>query len=229
MLFSIRKGLDLSHPSIERIQDFCALRKLLTRLDINCVLDVGANRGQFAHHLRGIGFAGDIISFEPLPSEFAALSQSFTSDQRWRGLQLALGEHDGSAEINFVPDSPVMSSMLNLVHPPANLQRQSIEVRRLDGLFPELVANLDGPRVLLKLDTQGYDLQVFRGAQGCLDRLAGIYAEVTVTRNYEDAPDYHEALATYEHAGFSLDALSVNSLSASGGVHEFNCLMSRSR
>ena len=188
---------------------------------------MGANRGQFAHHLRQIGFTGHIVSFEPLPSEFALLSQSFKTDTRWRGLQLALGEHDGSVEINYIPDSSVMSSMLDLVHPPPNLQRLPIEVRRLDGLFPQLVTGLDNPRVLLKLDTQGYDLQVFRGAQGCLDQSTGLYAELTVTRNYEQAPDYHEALETYERAGYDLMGLSVNSLSPTGGVHEFNCLMSR--
>jgi FkbM family methyltransferase len=227
LFLSIRMGLDLSRPSVERVQDFCSLRRLLLRLKINCVLDVGANRGQFAHHLRQIGFTGHIVSFEPLPSEFALLSQSFKTDTRWRGLQLALGEHDGSVEINYIPDSSVMSSMLDLVHPPPNLQRLPIEVRRLDGLFPQLVTGLDNPRVLLKLDTQGYDLQVFRGAQGCLDQITGLYAELTVTRNYEQAPDYHEALETYERAGYDLMGLSVNSLSPTGGVHEFNCLMSR--
>ncbi len=40
----------------------------------------------------------------------------------------------------------------------------AVLVKRLDGMFDELVAGIDEPRIYLKLDTQGFDLQAFAGA-----------------------------------------------------------------
>src|SRR5437660_635552 len=52
-----------------------------------------------------------------------------------------------------------------------------IPVRRLDEMLGEIVEGIPAPRILLKTDTQGYDLRVLRGASGCIDQLIGILAE----------------------------------------------------
>jgi len=49
------------------------LYKLFDLLKINCVLDVGANQGQYAHFLRNLGYKGNIISFEPVTIDYAIL------------------------------------------------------------------------------------------------------------------------------------------------------------
>src|ERR1700686_1867632 len=90
-MWSVSKDLQLPHAQLGRVSELSFLRRLLTQLDVDCVLDVGANRGQFAQELRGIGYNGQIISFEPIASEFSVLRRKFANDSKWRGYQIALG------------------------------------------------------------------------------------------------------------------------------------------
>ena len=56
------------------------LRKLFSHLQINCVLDVGANQGQYGRFLRQTGYQGWIISFEPSPADFQVLAERSAAD-----------------------------------------------------------------------------------------------------------------------------------------------------
>lgn len=203
------------------------LKQLISLLDINCVLDVGANKGQFASELRGIGFKGLIVSFEPLRREFSRLRESFSRDPLWRGFQVALGEKSGFAKINVIPHLTVMSSLLETTTKWRDVVTEDIEVKRLDEIFHTAVRDLASPRVLLKMDTQGYDLNVFAGAQGCMDLIHGLQSELSVVPLYKEMPHYLEALAAYERADFQLFNLSVVSRITKGGLQELNCLMKR--
>lgn len=222
----IGRGFQLPESIINRVQELVMLRKLLDQLQINCVLDVGANCGQFAHELRRIGYRGHMISFEPVEREFAQLSESFRGDSKWRGYRLALGSENKHARIH-VPASTVMSSLLSpLEHDPA-MQLEEIEVRRLDDLLPSLLADVHQPRVFLKMDTQGYDLEVFKGARGCIGEILGLQSEISVQPLYQEMPHYLEALAVYESAGFELYNLSVVLRNRSRALQELNCFMRR--
>ena len=91
MRFSKRLGLwfiskDISLPeAAARYQEVLYLTKLLRRMSINCVIDVGANKGQFASELRAAGYRGHICSFEPVPLTFSELGARFRGDPRWDG------------------------------------------------------------------------------------------------------------------------------------------------
>ena len=74
--------------AMDRYVELNRLKRLLETLDINCVLDVGANKGQFVEKVRGIGFRGRIVSFEPLRREFTQLSSRFRGDAQWRGVSV---------------------------------------------------------------------------------------------------------------------------------------------
>jgi FkbM family methyltransferase len=206
---------------------------LIRQLGINCVLDVGANVGQYAQRLRRRGYAGRIVSFEPVPGIAAKLRDAARNDPDWRVIECALGDADEEAEIHVRPGA--MSSLLPSSEFGKNWndrlrmsEAQKISVRRLDGLFDEAVDGIDDPRVYLKLDTQGYDMQAFAGAGDRLKEIAGMQSEVAVVPIYDNMPRLPEQIAAYESAGFEITGMyPVNRHRASLRVIEFDVTMVR--
>ena len=226
---AIAAGAKFPEASISRAVELMQLKILLDQERINCALDVGANKGQFASDLRGIGYSGSIISFEPLSREFGPLSESFKNDPQWRGVQLALGNFNGSATINILPELTGWSSILQPATGWRAAETEKIEVRRLDEVLGGLLPDSTASRVLLKMDTQGYDLSVFEGAKGCLPLICALQSELSVVPLYKGMPHYIEALTAYEAQGFDLFHLAVESRSKGSGLQEMNCLMRRNR
>lgn len=206
---------------------------LLQELGINCVLDVGANLGQFAQRLRAEGYAGRIVSFEPVAGLAAQLREAAEGDPDWSVMQCALGEADEETEINVRPGA--MSSLL----PSSDFgktwskrlrktERETIQVRRLDGLFDEAVAGIEEPRIFLKLDTQGFDLQAFAGAGERIKQIAGLQSEVSCVPIYDDMPRLPEQIAAYEAAGFEITGMfPVTRHAPTLRVIEFDVMMVR--
>jgi FkbM family methyltransferase len=223
----ISAGLKAPENPLDRFVEFTMLKQLLAKLEIDCVLDVGANCGQFARHLRAIGYRGRIVSFEPVPDEFTKLRRAFENDRAWSGHPIALGKEPGTLRIK-IPGLTVMSSFLDL-QDPSEVRTEEVEVRRLDELFPSLMANAAAPKVFLKMDTQGYDLNVFQGAEGCINEIRGLVSEISVRPLYKNQPHYLESLGTYERAGFDLYHLSVVNRESGGGLQELNAYLKRRR
>ena len=206
---------------------------ILGQYRVNLVIDVGANRGQYAKRLRRAGYRGRIASFEPVPEVFDRLSEAAAGDPRWSVYPFALGSQDGETSMHVVPGT--LSSVLTPSDFGAERYAQlrepvavPIRVRRLDGLLDELAAGLDEPRIYLKLDTQGYDLEAFRGAGTRVRDFVGMQSEVALMRIYDGMPRLPEALALYEESGFEVTALyPVSRETATARVLEFDCVMVR--
>lgn len=184
---------------------------LLDRLGVNVVLDVGANRGQFARELRARGYRGRIVSFEPVPRIARVLERRAADDPDWQVRRCALGDVDETLEIHEGAKQGRLSSLL----PATDFGRSwsegidahrtvEVPVRRLDGMFDELVEGVAEPRVYLKLDTQGYDVRAFTGAGDRVRDLVAMQSEVSMLPLYEGMPHYTDQLTTYEAAGFEL-------------------------
>lgn len=217
-------GVKLPEIRLQHYFEAVQLKALLAALEIDCVLDVGANRGQFAESLRGIGYEGRIVSFEPVPRAFAELVKAMAGDPLWSGHEFALGSEPGTAQIH-VPDETSGSSFHDLVED-LHFETQEVAVARLDAVFPTLGLGA-APRVFLKMDTQGFDLEVFKGASGCLDAVLALQSELSVVPLYVGMPNYLEALGVYEDAGFSLYNLSLVDRISTGRILEMNCVMER--
>ena len=220
-----------SFPSkllLSRYLAWSELRQTLDDLKISCVFDVGANRGQFATGLRKIGYTGWIISYEPMPDDFAAMRRTFEGDPRWRGHQIALGSENATRSFNITLVDSRLSSFLTLRWPDAELKVIPVEVKRLDAVFDEALTGINQPRVFLKLDTQGFDLKVIEGASGCLDRVLGLLSEIAAEATYDNMPSYLESLNIYEGLGFRLRGLSEIAWNHNRGtLVEMDCLMIR--
>jgi FkbM family methyltransferase len=209
---------------------------LLRKLEVDVVLDVGANRGQFGRRLRRGGYTGRIVSFEPVPRVAEKLEKVAANDPDWRVMRYALGAADEETEMHVGAGQGRLSSLL----PASEFGRSWDEnidadttvpvcVRRLDGLYDEAVAGIENPRVYLKLDTQGYDLQAFAGAGERVRELVGMQSEVSQVPLYDGMPHMSEQLATYAAAGFELTGMfPVVTHRPTARVVEFDAVMVRS-
>jgi FkbM family methyltransferase len=186
---------------------------ILRELRINCVLDVGANVGQFGKSLRRGGYQGRIASFEPL-SEFAVkLRRKAEKDRNWHVHEFALGDEETTAEINATPGAS-LSSLLpasdfgkEWSHKLETSVKEEIRVRRLDAVLDEVLEGIKNPRVYLKLDTQGYDVMAFRGAGDRIADVLAMQSEVSCLPIYEGMPQLEEQLREYRAAGFDIAGL----------------------
>ncbi len=177
---------------------------------MDCVLDVGANEGQWARALRRAGYRGPVISFEPLAAVSERLRAAAAGDPRWHVQRLALGAEDGQLTLHRTRGSDLSSALAPTRYAQTQI-REAIEVtadevvpvRRLDGLLPELLPDLATARLFLKMDTQGFDLRVFEGAEGVLSRIVGLQSELSVLPLYEGMPGYLDALAAYAAHGYA--------------------------
>lgn len=189
------------------------MRRLLKFLDIDCVFDVGANIGQYGCKLRRyFGYDGRILSFEPNPTAFAKLQVAASADPLWDVFPLALGREKGTAEFHAYEKSE-LGSLLNLdknaKHAPTSMAATSINVQieTLAELLPLLKAKLAFERPFLKIDTQGFDLEVAIGAGDLLTDFLGIQSEVSFLPIYDGAPDFNHTVDYYKVAGFRLSRL----------------------
>ncbi len=184
-------------------------RTLVAYLDdhgISHVLDVGANQGQFALGLLENGYRGAILSFEPLPDAHRKLSAAAAAHPNWIvAAPIALSDRSGTATFHVAGNS-VSSSLLPMSdapaeHAPEATQTDLIEVRleRLDDVLPSYLAAAD---FFLKMDTQGSELDILRGATGVLERITGIMIEMSIVPHYEGQPLLPEALSTVTGLGF---------------------------
>ncbi len=230
-----RAGYDLiRHPMPEWYLLRTALLEVFSSREINCVIDVGANRGQYGSFLRNIGYGGRIVSFEPVSATFEALSRRATSDKDWKAHNMALGAAPAELEIN-VSGEDVFSSFLPVsdygnaqyAGKTAVARTERVAVARLDAMIDEIVAGIDRPRIYLKLDTQGFDLEVLEGASGCLDRVLGVQSEIALQSIYQGMPDYLTALSRFNAKGFSIAALVPVSRDERLRVIELDCVMVR--
>jgi Methyltransferase FkbM domain len=108
-------------------------------------------------------------------------------------------------------------------------QEETVIVRRLDELLNETVDNLDRARIYLKMDTQGYDLEVFMGLGNIHEQVFALQSEVSVVPIYQEMPHLTDSILFFEQAGFDIAGMYPVSTEKSGlRVVEFDCLMVRS-
>ena len=147
---------------------------LLERQRVDVLIDVGANQGQFARRFRDRGFTGRIVSFGTHGRQaFNRLASEASSDRRWTVRRVALGDHPSTAELHVTANS-VSSSLLpigalHLLAEPASrhVRTETVQVSTLDN---EMAEELPRSRFWLKVDVQGYEKVVLRGAPAVLAR-----------------------------------------------------------
>jgi len=206
-------GIHVSRSAFEHLDTH--LMALIRRLDINCILDVGAHHGEYGTILRDAGYKGRIVSFEPVSAHFAVLAERARCDRQWKVLPIALGVRDEAAEINLFEGTTFASlltaSDYGTTAFPGKMRsigKERIRTRRLEDMFDECVRGIGDPRVLLKTDCQGLDLQVLQGAGARLAEVCAVQSEVSVNPIYSGMSNtVAEFFPALLGAGFRLTGL----------------------
>lgn len=187
-------------------------RLLFEHHQIENVIDVGANEGQYGLELRQFGFSGKIFSFEPLTEVYSTLRVRADRDSKWEAYNMALGESKSSREI-FISDNSQCSSLTKVLPryqetAPRSVavDKQTVEVSTLDSEWDEL--EFDTGNILLKLDVQGYEKMVLQGSQRSLQHVEGVQIELSIEEMYEGEMVFDEAINYLKSLGFLLKSLS---------------------
>lgn len=174
------------------------------------VLDIGANVGQFATELRRRGMTAPIVSFEPQSAAHADLTRAARGKQGWTvAPRMALGSTDGVATMNIAHNS-VSSSLLDVAERSVALEpgsgfggSEDVPVRRLDDVVGALGRGPYG----IKVDTQGFELEVLAGGRNTFAETVVVDIEMSLVPLYHGGARFVDTYAAMEDAGFACIAL----------------------
>lgn len=204
----------------------------LTSRGVDLVLDVGANRGQYARGLRSLGYKGAIHSFEPIKAEFDMLAARAAGDSLWQLSHCAVGATAGTATLN-VSENSVFSSIHSLSPLGVSFSRKAAVVRQETVPMVTLDSHVqtDAQAIFLKIDTQGYERAVLAGAPILLNRCVGLQLELPVEHLYEGVWSFNEAMEFVDSLGFTpAQFRTVNALKDDrASAVEFDCIFRRKR
>ena len=181
---------------------------LLSSLGIDLLIDVGANKGQYALSRRTSGYRGEILSFEPLSAAHARLLALARSDPNWTiADRMALGDRSGHIEINLAGNSasssllPMLDTHLAVAPHSRYIGKETVLLRRLDDV---LQSKVDGRNIFLKLDVQGFESYVLNGAENILAKIIGLQLEMSLLPLYEGEVLMPEMSQLLRARGFGL-------------------------
>lgn len=196
------------------------------------VLDVGAHDGEISGQLSCLFRPAFVGLVEPLPQMAKVLrSRSFASRQLV--FECALGSQSGEAILNVLASLP-SSSLLEpaegleaLFHRPMEqVQSVQVPIRTLDSVFEECrLDQLD----LLKIDVQGYELQVFQGGLRTLAHTRMVVTEVSFFEHYLHQPQFVDIYVFLRGQGFELLRLFGHLLDANGRPLQCDAVFVNSR
>ena len=201
-------GLDIKKRGIEG--DFMkSLSAVLKHHNIEMVLDIGGNIGQFSQKLRVSGYENEILSFEPLSKEHLALQKNASNDHKWSVYQrCAVGAYDGQVIINIAKNS-VSSSILPMLDAHRNAAKNSEYIEEevtpiwtLDSIFKK--NQIVFGNYFIKIDTQGYEAEVLDGGKESIANASGILVELSTLPLYKGQILWQQLVGRLEALGFSL-------------------------
>ena len=186
-------------------------KKLFAHFKITKIIDVGANRGQYAMLIRKLGFTGKIISFEPLSKAYSLLTQNSSKDKNWDIYNYGLGDKNEELTIN-VSENSASSSILEIMShhtdsAPASayVGQEKIKIKTLDGIYHDLVKKDE--IILLKIDVQGFEKNVIDGAKNVLQKITGVQLEMSLIELYSGELLFMEMITLLNSYGFKLHSL----------------------
>jgi FkbM family methyltransferase len=157
-------------------------RAWFQKMGIQTVLDVGSFVGSFAYAIRHILPQAQVYSFEPLQDNYARLLKNLSPLGHFQVFNTAIGDRNGELQFHRSDFSPSSSALeMGELHrqtfpQSAHSTSLTVPVARLDDYLDKM--NLTPP-VFLKIDVQGYEDAVLRGAGQVLEQVDFLEIEVS--------------------------------------------------
>ena len=207
------------------------MKSLFELLAIDCVLDVGANQGQYRNFLRSeVEFTGTIVSFEPIPRHVAEMRARADTDAKWIIEGYALGDTPGKTMFNVMVGTQFSSflqpdhSVLQRFQGSNDVQEKvEVEIRTLDSALRSLEQRGPLGNLFLKMDTQGFDLEVLKGGAMTLQRVCALQSEASVKPIYVGMPSYTTTIEAIQALDFELSGIYPNNAGHFPLLVEFDC------
>jgi FkbM family methyltransferase len=186
------------------------LRTVLAAHGVNLILDVGANVGQFGRELRWhVGYAGRIVSFEAMRAAHEELCRAAAKDPFWEvAARAAVGGEAGTVTLNIAANSvsssvlPMLSSHASAAPDSCYSGTESVRLETLDSLALSYFE--EDSVAFVKIDTQGYESEVLRGAAVTLSRAVGVQLELSLVPLYAGQKLMPEMIEHMRSLGFDL-------------------------
>jgi FkbM family methyltransferase len=199
-------GFEIVRPSKNPAVTFLGLREL----PIRSIIDVGANKGNFAKEALKAFPHARILCFEPLPRPYAKLEAwSKRSSHQIETFNLALGAFEGEAEMLLHTEHDYSSSMLKTTDTceelyPFTKDQVPLKVRQatLDSVMDSLEHPLEGD-IFIKLDVQGYEKYVIEGGVHTFRQAAACQLEISLDKLYENQTDFMDVITRLHDLGFN--------------------------
>ena len=189
-------GLVFLHEILARhIYDFAPLRD---DPDVRVVFDAGANCGFFALTQASANARLQIVCFEPHPATFQRLQKNVALNHletRITAVQAAVGSASGVCELNVSPESSmgiVAESPTQFLERPRKVPVSLVSLddyARAQGVWPDF----------LKIDVEGFEGEVLRGARQVLGRAKHVVLE------HHSPALLAECTARLREAGFEIE------------------------
>jgi FkbM family methyltransferase len=176
---------------------------------ITTVVDIGANAGQYGQLLRSLGYANKIVSYEPLPDAFGRLSAIARPDALWTTVQKAVGDARGKVIVK-ISENSVSSSILHMSprHVEAAPESKTVGSIEVDCVsLDEILAELSGESLMVKIDTQGYERSVLTSGQKTMKSVSLFEIEASFVELYYGQALFREIDAFMIESDFKLSSL----------------------
>lgn len=176
-----------------RTEDLAFQRNIIIKkYNVSLLLDVGAHFGETVREIRSNGYSGKIVSIEPTPKSFNVLSK--IKDKNMQAFNIGLGESSGFLKLNEFKES-YMNSFLKVNENSSFEMNQLsesllVELKTLDSFIFE--NSLESEVIFLKIDVQGYEMNVLKGLEKYKDRVIALQVEISINSIYIGASIFLE-------------------------------------
>jgi len=184
--------------------------KNFKNLEVKTIIDIGANKGQFSLIAKKFFPNASIFAFEPLARPFQKFLKIFNTIENVKIYKYAIGPFDDEVTMN-ISNREDSSSILEIGHlqnkifpGTSKINEEKVYISPIDKLLE--TSNIHNPS-LLKIDVQGYELEVLKGCKSILDKIDYIYCECSFIELYKNQAIYSQVCEwLYDH-NFSVTSI----------------------